>query len=90
MDFIKGIPCTRCQHDLIWAIVNQMTKLAHFLVKTSDTAKDYAKLYICKLVQIYGVPLSIILFQGTHSTILFEIILKDLGIKLKVNTTFHP
>jgi len=50
MDFIKGFPRTRHQFDLIWVIVDRMTKLTHFIpVKTSFSAKEYAKLYIWKL-----------------------------------------
>ncbi|WMV33692.1 hypothetical protein MTR67_027077 [Solanum verrucosum] len=47
MDFIVGLPRTRQQYDLIWVIVDRMTKLTHFiLVKVSYTAEDYAKLYL--------------------------------------------
>ncbi|KAH0729411.1 hypothetical protein KY289_000599 [Solanum tuberosum] len=43
----KWLPKSRRQHDSIWVIVDRMTKSAHFLsVKTTFSAKDYAKLYI--------------------------------------------
>ncbi|WMV41388.1 hypothetical protein MTR67_034773 [Solanum verrucosum] len=42
-----GLPRTQGQHASIWVIVDRVSKSAHFLaVKTTDSAKDYAKLYI--------------------------------------------
>ncbi|WMV33522.1 hypothetical protein MTR67_026907 [Solanum verrucosum] len=61
MDFITYLPRT-CRHrDSIWVIVDRVTKSSHFLaVKTTDSAEDYAKLYINEIVRLHGVPLSII------------------------------
>ncbi|WMV58719.1 hypothetical protein MTR67_052104 [Solanum verrucosum] len=65
MDFIMGLPCTRRQLDSIWVIVDRVTKSAHFLVvKTTDSAKDYAKLYINEIVRLHGVHFSIISDRG--------------------------
>ncbi|WMV41117.1 hypothetical protein MTR67_034502 [Solanum verrucosum] len=53
MDFITGLPCTRTQQESIWVIVDRVTKSAHFLaVKTTDSAQDYAKLYIHEIVRV--------------------------------------
>ncbi|WMV59104.1 hypothetical protein MTR67_052489 [Solanum verrucosum] len=42
-----GLPRTHRQHDSIWVIVDRVTKFARFLaVKTTNSAEDYAKLYI--------------------------------------------
>ena len=61
MDFITGLPRTRRQHDSICVIVDRMTKSSRFLVvKTTDLAKDYVKLYFNVIVRFHGVPLSII------------------------------
>ncbi|KAH0725404.1 hypothetical protein KY284_001269 [Solanum tuberosum] len=39
IDFIVGLPRTRRQHDLIWVIVDRLTKFAHFIpVKVSYSA----------------------------------------------------
>ncbi|WMV29686.1 hypothetical protein MTR67_023071, partial [Solanum verrucosum] len=41
------LPRIRKQHDSIWVIVDRVTKCSSFLaVKTTDSAEDYAKLYI--------------------------------------------
>jgi hypothetical protein len=43
MDFIAGLPSTSRHHDLIWVIVDRLTKVAHFLpVHTTDKAQKYA------------------------------------------------
>ena len=65
MDFIKGLPRTRRQHDSIWVIVDRMTKSSRFLVvKTTDLAWDYGQLYINETVRFHRVPLSIISYRG--------------------------
>ncbi|WMV29209.1 hypothetical protein MTR67_022594 [Solanum verrucosum] len=65
MDFITGLLRSRRQHDSIWVIIDRMTKSTHFLpVKTTNSAEDYAKLYIQEVVRIHGVPISIISNRG--------------------------
>ena len=69
MDFVIGLPPSRCHHDSIWVVVDRLTKSAHFLpIHTSYTAEDYARLYIRELVRLHRVPLSIILDRGTQFT----------------------
>ena len=47
MNFITVLPCTCRTHDLIWVIVDRMTKSSRFLaVKSTYSIEDYAKLYI--------------------------------------------
>ena len=61
MDFIIELRRTRRQHDSICVIVDTMTKSSRFLeIETRDSAQEYAKLYINKIVRLHGVPLPII------------------------------
>ncbi|GJR03603.1 putative reverse transcriptase domain-containing protein [Tanacetum coccineum] len=47
MDFITKLPKTKSGHDMIWVIVDRLTKLAHFLAMREDyNTKRLAKLYI--------------------------------------------
>ena len=72
MDFITGLPRTCRQHDSIWVNVDRVTKSSHFLaVKTTDSAEDYAKIYINEIVRLHGVPLSIISDRGPQFTFHF-------------------
>ena len=66
MDFIKRLPRTRRHHDSIWVIIDRMTKSSRFLaVKTTNSAEEYAKLYINEIVRLHGVSLSIISDRGS-------------------------
>ena len=92
MDFVTGLPRTRHQNDLVWVIIDRMTKSAHFLsIRTSFSAKDYAKLYIRKLVRLHGVPLSIISDRGTQLTSHFwKAFQKGLDTQVHLSAAFHP
>jgi hypothetical protein len=61
MDFIVGLPHTQRGYDLIWVIVDRLTKVAHFLpVKTTYTSAKLAELYIKRMVSLHGVPKKIV------------------------------
>ena len=61
MDFVVGFPRTKRQYDLIWVIVDRLTKSAHFIpVKGTYSEEKYVRLYIKEIVRIHGVHLSII------------------------------
>ena len=61
MDFVTGLSMTQQGHDLIWVIVDRLTKSAHFiLVNTRYLARKYAELYISQIMRLHGVPRTII------------------------------
>ena len=72
-------------------IVDRMTKSSSFLsLKTTDSAEDYAKLYINEIWRLHGVPLSIISDRGPHFTSHFwKSFQKDHGTQVNLSTTFH-
>ena len=46
---------------MIWVIVNRLTKSAHFLaVRMTFTLEEFSRLYMQKIVQLHGVPVSIV------------------------------
>ncbi|WVZ93458.1 LOW QUALITY PROTEIN: hypothetical protein U9M48_039436, partial [Paspalum notatum var. saurae] len=54
MDFIVGLPPTQKGYDSIWVVIDRFTKAAHFLpVKTTYRAKQYAELYISRIVALH-------------------------------------
>jgi hypothetical protein len=56
MDFIFSLPNTSQKDDLIWVIINRLTKMAHFLpVHTTYSAKKYAEVYLDQIVRLHGV-----------------------------------
>ena len=61
MDFLVGLPLTRRKHDSVWVMVDRITKSAHFLPVRIDYALDkLAQFYIREIVQLHGIPISII------------------------------
>jgi hypothetical protein len=57
MDFITGLPTTLKGNDLIWVIVDRLTKSAHFLlVKNAFRPPHYADKYITEIVLLHGIP----------------------------------
>ena len=62
MDFVVGLPLTRRKHDSVWVVVDRLTKSAYFLPVITDYSLDkLAELYIKEIVQLHGIPISIIL-----------------------------
>ena len=46
MDYVVGLPLTRVGFDAIWVVVDQLTKLGHFLPICNNFSLDIAELYI--------------------------------------------
>ena len=64
-----GLPVTGRKHDSIWVVVNRLTKLAHFpLVRIEYSLDKLAELYIREIVQLHGIPISIILDRDPRFT----------------------
>ncbi|GJT10423.1 putative reverse transcriptase domain-containing protein [Tanacetum coccineum] len=69
MDFVIKFPMTSSGHDIIWVIVDRLTKSAHFLPMREDyKIERLARLYLNEIVARYGVQISIILDRDSHFT----------------------
>ena len=92
IDFLTHLPRTHRRHDVVWVIVNQLTKSAHFLVVwMTFTLEELCKLYICEIVRLHGVLVSIISDRDPKFTAHFwKIFQKAMGTQLTMTTTFHP
>jgi len=66
MDFIIRLPRAQCGYDSIWVIVDQLTKVSHFLpVKTHYNGARFVDLYMERIVCLHGVPKKIVSDRGT-------------------------
>jgi len=62
MDFMTHLPRTFKGHDMIWVLVDQLTKSANFLaMNLRMSMAKLAQLYIKEIVRLHGVPSSIVL-----------------------------
>ena len=92
MDFVTHFPRTSRGHDVVWVIVNQLTKSTHFLaLQMTFTLEEFCKLYIWEIVQLHGVPVSIVSNRDPKFTAHFlKSFQRAMGTQLIMSTTFHP
>ena len=92
MEFIRGFPNTDRQHDSIMVVVDNLTKVSHFiLVKTTYTASDVEQVFIKDIVRLHGVPKNIMSDRDVKFTSKFwKELFVGLGTELAFNTTYHP
>jgi hypothetical protein len=66
IDFIVGLPRTSHEYNSIWVIMDRFTKLAHLIpVSTTYRVRQYAELYISRIVRYHGIPKTIISDKGS-------------------------
>ncbi|CAL2270253.1 unnamed protein product [Prunus armeniaca] len=92
MDFVFKLPRTQNKHDVVWVIVDQLTKSAHFLpVKANYTLNKLAKIFINGIVRLHRVPVFIISNRDPRFTSHFWAKLNEaVGTQLRFSTAFHP
>ena len=92
MDFVVGLPVTGRKCDSVWVLVDQLTKLAHFLpVRTDYSLEKLAELYIREIIRLHGISVSIISDRDPRFTSRFWGKLQEaLGTQLNFSTSFHP
>ena len=92
MDFVYGFPWTALGNNVVWVIIDRLTKSAHFLgMKTTDTTETLSQLYIREIVRLHGVPLSIVSDHDSQFVARFwQSLQQAMGTELRFSTTFHP
>jgi len=92
MDFITKLPKTRSGRDMIWVIVDRLTKSAHFLaIRETDKFDTLARLYIKEVISKHGVPISIISDRDARfKSNFWEAFQRAMGTRLDMSTAFHP
>jgi len=90
-DFITKLPLAQ-GYDSILVVVDQLTKIVHFIPTTEKTlAKGLARLFRDNVWKLHGLPESIILDRGPQFAAgLMRELNGMLGIEGKLLTAFHP
>ncbi|XP_062118874.1 uncharacterized protein LOC133832564 [Humulus lupulus] len=61
MYFVTGLPLTPLKHDIVWVIVNCLTKSAHFIpIRKDYKVSRLAQLYVDNILRLHGLPSSIV------------------------------
>ncbi|GKF40874.1 putative reverse transcriptase domain-containing protein [Tanacetum coccineum] len=92
IDFVTRLPRTSSGHDIIWEIVDRLTKSTHFLPMHGDYKMErLARLYLNEIVTRHGVPISIISNRDSRFTSRFwQSMQEALRTRLDMSTTYHP
>ena len=61
MDFVTHLPQTLRKHDVVWLVVDRLTKSAQFLVvRMIFTLEEFYRLYIREIIRLHGLPVSVV------------------------------
>ncbi|GJY06515.1 putative reverse transcriptase domain-containing protein [Tanacetum coccineum] len=92
MDFVTKLPKTSTIQDMIWVIVDRLTKSAHFLpMREEDSMDKLTRQYLKEVVSINGVPVLIIFNRdGIFASYFWRSLHKALGTRLDISTAYHP
>nr|GEX83570.1 putative reverse transcriptase domain-containing protein [Tanacetum cinerariifolium] len=82
------IPC----RDIIWVIVDRLTKSAHFLpMKEIDSMEKLTRQYLKEVVSRHGVSVLIISNRDSKfASHFWQLLNKVLGAQLDMSTAYHP
>ena len=86
-----GLLKTRSKNNTIQAIVDRLTKSAHFItIESTWTLDQLARAYLNEIVHLHGVPTSIVSDQDTMFQAGFWQKLQEaFGTKLNFSAAFH-
>jgi transposase InsO family protein len=92
MDFIMGLPRTQSGYDSIWVIMDQLTKVAHFIpINTTYSGPQLVELYMSWIVCLHGVPKKIVSDRVTQFTLNgWERLYETLDTQLRFSSAYHP
>ncbi|GJX43649.1 retrotransposable element Tf2 [Tanacetum coccineum] len=92
MDFITKLPKTSSGYDMIWVIVDRLTKSTHFLrIKETESMERLMRLNLKEMISRHGVPVSIISDRDSKFTSHFwQSLQKALCTQLDMSTAYHP
>ena len=81
-----------CSSDLIWVVIDRLSKVTHFLpVREDINSVKLAELYMARIVPLHGVPLRIISDRGSLFVSKFwQSLQTAMGTRLNFSIAYHP
>jgi hypothetical protein len=69
MNFMTGLPKRTKGNNVIWVIIDRLTKFALFLpMKMTNSMDRLAQLYVREVIRLYGILVSIISYRDSRFT----------------------
>lgn len=92
MDFVTALPYSLKGNNIVWVVVDRLTKSAHFIpFRVGQSTELLADRYMCEIVRLHGVSSSIVSDRETRFRSHFwESLQKGLGTMLEFSYPYHP
>ncbi|GKC05978.1 putative reverse transcriptase domain-containing protein [Tanacetum coccineum] len=92
IDFVTKLPKSSQGYDIIWVIVDRLTKSAIFVpMRETDPMEKLARMYLKEVVTRLGIPVSIICDRDPRfASNFWRSLQKALGTNLDMSTAYHP
>ena len=92
IDFITGLPPTEQGNDMIFTVVDHLTRRAHFIpTSTTASSRDSLALLFEHVFKLHGFPKTLVSDRDIRFTSsYYKEVCKRLGIKLAMSSSNHP
>ena len=91
MDFITNLPETNWGHNLVWVVIDRLTKLIKFIPTKKDVkTPKLTRLFIEHLYRLYGLPVDIVFDRDRKfDSHFWRDVFKKLDVTLNMSMTNH-
>jgi hypothetical protein len=92
MDFITKFPRTSKQHDVIMVVVENLTKVAHFIpMKVTHKETNVDDIYMKEVARLHGIPKKIVSDRDPNfNSKLWKRLFKGFRTSMNFNIAYHP
>ncbi|GJP51916.1 hypothetical protein CLOM_g11044 [Closterium sp. NIES-68] len=92
LDFITGLPTTTSGHDAILVIIDNFSKMGHFIpTHTTARTEETAQLFVRYIISQHGIPTTLISDRDPKFTSKFwKELMSLLGTELAMSSAYHP
>lgn len=91
MDFVTALPRSSKGNNVVWVIIDRLTKSAHFLpFRVGQSTEVLADKYMHEIVRLHGVPASITSDRDSRFRSHWDRLQDSLWTRLEFSTSYHP